>query len=205
MCDGYDPSLKDEHPNLEDELLCEYVDGTMDPVVREVFEEYLRENPDVRSHVECLRNTRLLLCHYGCRCHAPRDLHDRLRRQITCDLLNGKVPFHILVADRLKGATISSAMVLLLMVGIAGGFSIMQDADIGSAIVSAAVITSATEPIFTRERPAVPLTLTPRYLPRMSTRSSVPRTSTLLSTSERVVQGTDTSVALLVERSGLLP
>ncbi len=141
MCDGYHAADADDHPNLEDEFLCEYVDGTMDPVVREVFEEYVRTDPDLQEHIKCLRNTRLLLCRYGCRCHAPHDLHDRLRREITCELVSGRVPFHIVVADRLKGiATVSSAMVILLFVGFLGGVSVIETSDGHAPVMSTAVI-----------------------------------------------------------------
>lgn len=141
MCEGYDSTVDDDHPDLEDEFLCEYVDGTMDPVVREVFEEYVRENPSLREHIECLRDTRLLLCHYGCRCHAPHDLQDRLRQEITCDLMQGQVPFHILVADRLKGvATISSAMALLLLIGLVGGVTAFDAGDRSRPAADAPVV-----------------------------------------------------------------
>ncbi|MEX1055638.1 MAG: hypothetical protein WED81_06380, partial [Rhodothermales bacterium] len=83
MCERYNATGHDDRPSLEDEFLCEYVDGTMDPVVKQVFEEYLHSNPDLQAHVECLRNTRMILCSYACGRHAPNDLHDRLRRQIS--------------------------------------------------------------------------------------------------------------------------
>ncbi len=143
MCEGYNAAGEDVHPDLEDEFLCEYVDGTMDPVVREVFEEYVRATPDLEEHIECLRHTRLLLCRYGCRCHAPRDLHDRLRREITCDLVKGHVPFHIIVADRLKGvASVSSTMAVLMVIGILAGLTVVDTIDRAPTMVSAAFVTA---------------------------------------------------------------
>jgi anti-sigma factor RsiW len=47
-----------------DEWLCEYVDGTMDPSVEAVFEQYVEANPELKAHVRRLRQTRELLC--GC-------------------------------------------------------------------------------------------------------------------------------------------
>ena len=47
-----------------DEWLCEYVDGTMDPSVEAVFKQYVEANPELKAHVERLRQTRELLC--GC-------------------------------------------------------------------------------------------------------------------------------------------
>lgn len=141
MCNGYHVGDEDVHPDLEDEFLCEYVDGTMDPVVKEVFEEYIRANPDLRDHIECLRHTRLLLCRYGCRCHAPNDLQDQLRRKITCDLLSDGVPFHIPAADRLKAVgTVSCALAVLLMLGLVVGVSVVDVQSGYPQIVSAAVV-----------------------------------------------------------------
>jgi anti-sigma factor RsiW len=62
---GEDPS-RDEGPSYEwlDEWLCEYVDGTMDPSVETVFEQYVEANPELKAHVERLRKTREILC--GC-------------------------------------------------------------------------------------------------------------------------------------------
>ena len=56
----------DGAPSYEwlDEWLCEYVDGTMDPSVEAVFEQYVEANPELRAHIERLRQTRELLC--GC-------------------------------------------------------------------------------------------------------------------------------------------
>lgn len=142
MCEGYNAGDGD-FSGLEDEFLCEYVDGTMDPVVREVFEEYLRLNPELRRHVECLQNTRLLLCRYGCGCHAPRDLHDRLRRQISCEMMRAQVPFHLVLSDRLRSfATVTSAVALLMFAGMLAGVDI-TDPDRGG--LPAAVVQSGTE------------------------------------------------------------
>jgi hypothetical protein len=128
MCESYNAAGNDDRPSLEDEFLCEYVDGTMDPVVKEVFEEYLRSNPDLQDHVECLRNTRMILCRYACGCHAPNDLHDRLRRQISCELIGARIPFHIGLTDRFRTiATVASTMALLFLVGTVAGLSFTEE------------------------------------------------------------------------------
>lgn len=56
----------DGAPSYEwlDEWLCEYVDGTMDPSLEAVFEQYVEANPELKAHVKRLRQTRDLLC--GC-------------------------------------------------------------------------------------------------------------------------------------------
>ena len=48
-----------------DELLCEYVDGTMDPTVQDVFEECICADPVLAERVHELRGTRSLLNRYG--------------------------------------------------------------------------------------------------------------------------------------------
>ncbi|MEX0747187.1 MAG: hypothetical protein WD275_04240, partial [Rhodothermales bacterium] len=116
MCERYNATGHDDRPSLEDEFLCEYVDGTMDPVVKQVFEEYLHSNPDLQAHVECLRNTRMILCRYACGRHAPNDLHDRLRRQISYELVRARIPFHIGLGERFRTlATVASTMALLFL------------------------------------------------------------------------------------------
>lgn len=64
-----------------DEWLCEYVDGTMDPPLRAVFEEYMRANPDLKAHVERLEETRDLLCQCG---RMPSTACDRKTRADVC-------------------------------------------------------------------------------------------------------------------------
>lgn len=45
-----------------DEWLCEYVDGTMDPSLEAVFEQYVEANPKLKAHIQRLKKTRELLC-----------------------------------------------------------------------------------------------------------------------------------------------
>ena len=66
-----------------DELLCEYVDGTMDESVQEVFEECLSADYELAEQVRELRSTRMMLCRYGCRHQMPHDLRRRLRRRLA--------------------------------------------------------------------------------------------------------------------------
>ena len=68
MAEGYQRAADESLPTGLDEFLCEYVDGTMDPDVRVVFEEYLAENPEVAQQVECMRHARMMLrCSSDCR------------------------------------------------------------------------------------------------------------------------------------------
>lgn len=78
------------------EWLCEYVDGTMDPSMQAVFEEYMEANPELAEHVERLCRTRTLL--NGCECdqQQPSDRRkERLRRakeRLQQEIAEGHVP-----------------------------------------------------------------------------------------------------------------
>jgi len=60
------PSSDGEPPySWIDEWLCEYVDGTMDPSMEAVFEQYVEANPELKAHIKRLRKTRDLLSRIG--------------------------------------------------------------------------------------------------------------------------------------------
>ncbi|MXW63846.1 MAG: hypothetical protein F4Y00_05725 [Bacteroidetes bacterium SB0662_bin_6] len=127
MPNGYSDSKPYDASNLEDEFLCEYVDGTMDPLVRHVFEEYVRANPGMEEHIERLRRTRRLLCRYACRCRAPSDLHDRLRNFIPAESSRPSVPSPVVSGEEAKGTVASSyAVTVILMLGLVLGASGVQ-------------------------------------------------------------------------------
>mgnify|MGYP006427687207 CR=1 FL=1 len=92
--DDSSPSLSNLPPSDDtpyawlDEWLCEYVDGTMDPALEAVFEEYLRANPELSAHVERLKETRELLCACGRQSSAecPSDTQAEV-----CGLVEGKM------------------------------------------------------------------------------------------------------------------
>ncbi|PSQ75835.1 MAG: hypothetical protein BRD33_03820 [Bacteroidetes bacterium QH_6_63_17] len=73
-----DPS-GDGAPSYEwlDEWLCEYVDGTMDPSMEAVFEQYVEANPELKAHVERLRKTREILCGCDAPGSEPSDLEPK--------------------------------------------------------------------------------------------------------------------------------
>ncbi len=115
MADGYKNAGEYDFADL-DEWLCEYVDGTIDPVVCRALEEYMQHNPELASHVERLRETRHLLCQYGCSYQAPRGLQPRLRRRLATEIVQESQP--ILGSSTLHVvtiATITSVVAILLM------------------------------------------------------------------------------------------
>lgn len=103
-----------------DELLCEYVDGTMDRAVRQAFEEYLHTDPVLAQQVECLRCTRTLLCRHGCQVHAPQGLQARVRRRLAWEMMHPQ-PFPR-AASRLNafvavGSVAAAVVMASLLVG----------------------------------------------------------------------------------------
>lgn len=67
------------------EFICEYVDDTMDPDARALFEEYLHADPSLQHYVRSLRTTRRMLQHHGCKLHAPCSLQQQLRARIAME------------------------------------------------------------------------------------------------------------------------
>ena len=90
MTEGHPPADEgDVYPWL-DEFLCEYADGTMDPSIQKVFEEYLLANPQLADHAEQLRCTHQLLCHHGCRLRAPEGLQARVRQRLSGEMMQAQ-------------------------------------------------------------------------------------------------------------------
>jgi anti-sigma factor RsiW len=112
MADSYDSSSEYPHPEM-DELLCEYVDGTMDPSVRCVFEEYLRSDPNLAAHVERLGRTRRLLCKYGCSMQAPDNFQKRLHAELTTEMMAGLAPLFEQTSDRLRHITMATSVLVV--------------------------------------------------------------------------------------------
>lgn len=116
MADGYIHDGEHEFSEL-DEWLCEYVDGTIDPVVREALEEYMQVNPALACHVERLLETRHLLCRYGCRHQAPEGLQPRLRQRVTSEYVQSTQPlFSSLNMPLVTIATLCSVVAVMLVV-----------------------------------------------------------------------------------------
>ena len=106
-------------PTDLDEFLVEYVDGTMDPVVRGAFEEFMRVYPEVRAHVDCLSSVRSELCKLGddCRCNAPPGFQDRLKRQLACEM-SGSAALENWTPQLNMIALAFSITILMLSVGL---------------------------------------------------------------------------------------
>ena len=115
MTEGYDvPSGHDTAWRGLDEYLCEYVDGEMDPVVRHVFEELVRSDPDLASHVSCLCKVRDVL-RSQCQCaRAPAGFVPRLSGRIVREDVSAWVPSDA-PALRWSGGSIVTTLALLVL------------------------------------------------------------------------------------------
>jgi len=127
MTEGYYAEPNDDPYAGLDELLCEYVDGTMDRAAREAFEEYLCANPALAEHVQCLCQTRRLLCHYDC-LPAPRGFQVRLRRRLAHEMLRMEAPaLTPWVAHLGAFATWTSVMVVMMILGMLAGATLVSE------------------------------------------------------------------------------
>ncbi|MFB6099111.1 MAG: anti-sigma factor [Salinibacter sp.] len=114
----------DGAPSYEwlDEWLCEYVDGTMDPSLEAVFEQYVEANPELKAHVERLRQTRELLGG----CEAPEtpasDPQPDVSREVEEDLLQSSPALPEQPSAR-PGAMVGivSSIAVALVVGFLAG------------------------------------------------------------------------------------
>ena len=127
MADGYEYSGESDFSDL-DEWLCEYVDGTIDPVVCEALEEYMQANPALAHHVERLRQTRNLLCFYGCRHQAPKSLQPSLQRRLASEIVEENRPLFASVnLPFVSIAAISSLVAFFLIVASPAETSFPQE------------------------------------------------------------------------------
>ncbi len=100
-----------------DEFVCEYVDGTMEPSVREAFEEFLDANPDVANHVDQLIETTSILkaCADQCPCVAD-DFQTRLRCAVEHECApDGESSLWL---DRLTGVVLATSAVTVFCLAI---------------------------------------------------------------------------------------
>lgn len=205
MCDGYQPTGEEDHSGLDDEFLCEYVDGTMDPSVREVFEEYLRTDPALAEHVERLRHTRRLLCQYGCGCKAPRGLQARLRRELAFEMVRAQMPLFPIATSRLRAiAAFTSAMAMMLVVGMSAGV-VFSEAERERPIRVASE--TSTQALFPEYQQAsaifLPYAISSYTHPSLSSRESVPGHPR--SSHVRYFQSDSLEDAFLLRRSDVAP
>ncbi|GEM_PF-3312521 len=116
MADSYDSSGCPDYPDL-DEYLAEYVDGRMDPEVALVFEELLRNDPQLAERVRQLKAIRQALNALHNRCKAPRGFERRLRQQLAIEFMRETInPAHARPAH--PQVWISASLLVLLLSGL---------------------------------------------------------------------------------------
>jgi hypothetical protein len=125
MAEGYYPEEPDSIDDQLDELLCEYVDGTMDPAVKLVFEEYLEENPDLAAHVRCLCETRNMLCRIG-ECGCATATQTQLRVRLASELARRNRSTAAVWSRLGNVAFLTSTVGLVLILGMMAGISVVQ-------------------------------------------------------------------------------
>jgi anti-sigma factor RsiW len=109
-----------------DEWLCEYVDGTMDPSLEAVFEQYVEANPELKAHVERLQETRDLLCECGLSKEAPPELQSGICTEVECDMLQSETPVSDAIWDRpLAAFGVASSVAAALVIGFLVGATIV--------------------------------------------------------------------------------
>jgi hypothetical protein len=114
----------DGAPSYEwlDEWLCEYVDGTMDPSVEAVFEQYVEANPELKAHVERLRQTREILCG----CDAPETPSTEMKAEMCSEVEEDLLQSPTLPPDATSERStmvlgIASSIAVALVVGFLAG------------------------------------------------------------------------------------
>jgi hypothetical protein len=147
----------DDHPYAWlDEWLCEYVDGTMDPSLEAVFEQYVEANPELKAHVERLRETRDLLCECGLSRDTPSEVEEEICTEVECDLLQAS-PSDVLQERPLFAVGLASSVAVALVVGFLVGATMVGRPPASSSPASTAPVkteldASATPPL--ERRPA---------------------------------------------------
>lgn len=100
-----------------DEWLCEYVDGTMDPSLEAVFEQYVEANPDLEAHIQRLKETRRLLCECGLPRDDSQEIEDEICSELECDSPS-RPPLSDVLQDRPAAAFgLASSIAIALVVG----------------------------------------------------------------------------------------
>lgn len=131
------PDSGDGPPSYEwlDEWLCEYVDGTMDPSLEAVFEEYVEANPELKAHVERLRQTRELLCN----CDFPEEPSTEAQNEVCCkvegDMVQSSASLPEVASERpMATLGLASSVAVALLVGFLAGAMYVDPAPLQSHV-----------------------------------------------------------------------
>lgn len=122
---GDEPDGGDDAPyEWLDEWLCEYVDGTMDPSLEAVFEQYVEANPELKAHVQRLKETRRLLCECGLSQGPSAGVKDEICAEVECNS-SSSPPLSDLLRNRPTAALgLVSSVAVALVVGFLIGATV---------------------------------------------------------------------------------
>ncbi len=154
------------YPWLTD-FLCDYVDGTMEPQARAMFEECLESNPELQAHVATLTQARSTLGRYGRHVEAPDDLHralhDRLRTDCRCAQA---------YAACQRSETSEEAMFNMSAIGVSAVVAVLM---VSAFFVISATFDDVAQPTpVAVDRPPAPYTPSQRLMLPATTRGFVP-------------------------------
>jgi anti-sigma factor RsiW len=109
-----------------DEWLCEYVDGTMDPSLEAVFEQYVEANPELKAHIERLQQTRDLLCECGLPRESSPEVETDLCAEAECDPMASSASVSDAIRDRpVLALGMASSIAVALVVGFLVGATVV--------------------------------------------------------------------------------
>ena len=134
-----------------DEWLCEYVDGTMDPSLEAVFEQYVEANPELKAHIERLQQTRELLCECGRSAGPTADVEPEDCPEAACEFPSPAPP-----APDAERARPVVALGVVSSIAVAFVFGLL----VGATMVGPASPLSSAPP--SAERTASPSEVPPR-------------------------------------------
>jgi hypothetical protein len=156
--------LSDDDPGADppyewlDEWLCEYVDGTMDPALEIVFEEYVEANPDLKAHVERLQETRQLLCDCGQedrtpdadapspkKVQAPQRVKARVCGKVECEMLRSQAPVASVLRENPVATIGAASSVVALVVGLFVGAALFAPSPLAESGASTAAPTTTVD------------------------------------------------------------
>ena len=172
-----DPPGDDEDLPYEwiDEWLCEYVDGTMEPALEAVFEQYVEANPELKAHVERLQETRNLLCECGPSKAPPPDLEAKICTEVECDMLQSDASVSEVISNRpLAAFGLASSVVAALVIGFLVGAMLVEPSPSRLSNSTSTVDRGASGAHTTSPRPIQTTTVSPEVPPLLLRRSSSP-------------------------------
>jgi len=138
-----------------DEWLCEYVDGTMDPALEAVFTSYVEANPELKSHIEDLQQTRNLLsqCQFPNDAAATKQAQTDVCDHVESDLLCSQLSLREALLQRPQfSAGLVASVLTALMIGVLVGATVVDaPVTLGSKTAGAETV----EHVQVTNRPAV--------------------------------------------------